>query len=284
MLQPKRYIPLISFLGAMIISGNAMAHTTVMSKNTPDSYNSRDELEGNTSLNHFSIPHGCDGQSIRAQSVVFPNGADSIAERTDSEESVNLQDHIEGNPVMGAKPAVNSLFKKIKALEGPVPAFTSHGSETTEDTRALVFTKGKLKDGDLGLLPWRATFPTFKSDSCTTALTVYIAIANYCTKSTDENDDDRADIWMGHTTDKYDDEDVVSVDFWPYLKVVRDLENNPLPEGCDEGFEISVYPSDEAIDEYLPVDGYWPAKGKNGKGGKKDKDDDDHGDHSGHNH
>ncbi|WP_169704184.1 hypothetical protein [Candidatus Kuenenia stuttgartiensis] len=34
MLQPKRYIPIISFLGAMIISGNAIAHTTVMSKNT----------------------------------------------------------------------------------------------------------------------------------------------------------------------------------------------------------------------------------------------------------
>src|SRR4030065_280742 len=104
MLQPKRYIPLISFLGAMIISGNAMAHTTVMSKNTPDSYNSRDELEGNTSLNHFSIPHGCDGQSIRAQSVVFPNGADSIAERTDTGESGYLAGHIKGNPGRGSEP------------------------------------------------------------------------------------------------------------------------------------------------------------------------------------
>ncbi|MBM4055995.1 MAG: hypothetical protein FJ264_15290 [Planctomycetes bacterium] len=282
MLKRKRYLSIVTVFGAMLISGNVMAHTTVMSKNTPDNYSSRDELEGTTSLNHFSIPHGCAGQPVKAQSVVFPNGADSIAERSDTGDSVTLADHIEGNPIMGAKPAVNSLFKKVEKLTGTVPAFTSHGSETTEDTRAFVYTKGKLEDGYLGLLPWTATFPTFKSDSCVTALTVYIAIANYCTKSTDEDDDDRADIWMGRTTEKFDDEDVVSVDFWPYLKIVRDLETNPIDESCGEGFEISVYPSDEAIDEYLPVDGYWPAKSNGDKNGKDD--DDDHGDHKGHNH
>ncbi len=72
---------------------------------------------------------------------------------------------------MGAKPAVNSLFKKIKTLEGSVPAFTSHGTEKTEDVRAFVFTNGNLKDGYLGVIPWSATFPTFKPDSCATALT-----------------------------------------------------------------------------------------------------------------
>jgi hypothetical protein len=146
----------------------------------------------------------------------------------------------------------------------PVPAFISHGREKTEDTRSFAFTKGKLEDGYLGLIPWRATFPKFKSDSCATALTVYIAIANYCTKSKDEYDDDRADIWIGRLTEKFDDSDVVSVGWWPYLRVVRDLENNPIV--CGEGFEINVYPSDEAIDEFLPITGYWPAEG-DGHGG-----------------
>ena len=107
---------------------------------------------------------------------------------------------------------------------------------------------------------------------------MYIAIANYCTKSKSEDDNDRADVWIGRLTEKFDDEDVVSVGFWPYLKVVRDLENNPLPDGCGEGFEISVYPSDEAIDEFLPVEGYWPAEGKKGNGGDNG-DQGDHGDH-----
>ncbi len=265
MVKFKRRLAIAAIFGTMIISGSAMAHTTVMSKNTPTKYSVREELEGTTGFNWFSISHGCsassggNAQPVRAQSVVFPNGADSIVERTDTKESVSLQDHITGNPVMGAKPAVNSLFKKIKTLKGTVPAFTSHGSELTEDVRAFAFTQGNLKDGLLGTIPWSATFPTFKSDSCATALTVYIAIANYCTTSSKADDNDRADIWMGRLTEKFDDEDVVSVDFWPYLKVVRDLEKNPLPESCGEGFEIGVYPSDEAIDEFLPIAGYWPA-------------------------
>ncbi|MEP9410433.1 MAG: hypothetical protein HRF42_03365 [Candidatus Brocadia sp.] len=282
MLNRKVHLAIVAMLGTMIISGSTMAHTTVMSKNTPTKFSTREELEGTTAFNWFSIPHGCGSshahgakvQPVRAQSVVFPNGADSIAERTDTKESVNLQDHIVGNPVMTAKPAINSLFKKVGTLKGPVPTFISHGSELTEDVRAFVFTNGKLQDGLLGVLPWSATFPKFKSDSCATALTVYIAIANYCTNSSNENDDDRADIWIGRLTEKFNDPDVVSVGFWPYLKVVRDLEKNPLPEGCGEGFEISVYPSDEAIDEFLPITGYWPAaKGKGGSGG-----------HGNHNH
>lgn len=275
MLKLKRYIAIVAILGLLITSGNAMAHTTVATKNTPDEYNSRNELEGTSSLNYFSIPHGCDGKPVRAQSVVFPNGADSIAERSDTGESVNLGDHIEGNSVMGAQPAINSLFKRIKKLVGPVPAFISHGTEETEDTRAFVYTEGKLKDGFLGLIPWRATFPKFKSDSCATALTVYIAVANYCTKSKNEDENDRADIWMGQLTEKFDDPDVVSVGFWPYIKIVRDLESNPIDESCGEGFEISVYPSDEAIDEFLPIDGYWPAEGKHGSH-------ENHGDHGKH--
>lgn len=280
MLNIKGSLAIVAILGTMIISGNTMAHTTVLSKNTPTDYSSRDELEGTTGLNNFSISHGCDGQPVRAMSIVFPNGADNIVERSDTGESMSLTDHITGNPVMGASPAVNSLFRKINKLSGTVPSFTSHGEEKTEDTRAFVFTGGTLKDGFTGLIPWRATFPTFKSDSCATALTVYIAIANYCTKSKNEDDNDRSDIWIGRLTEKFDDADVVSVDFWPYLKVVRDLENNPLPEGCGEGFEIGVYPSDEAIDEFLPMEGYWPAEGKKGNGG----DNGDHGDHGDHNH
>ncbi len=286
MLKQKRYIAIVAMLGTMLISEYAIAHTTVMSKNTPTKYSTRNELEGTTGFNWFSIPHGCSAshggkvQPVRAQSVVFPNGSDSIAERTDTGESISLHDHIEGNPVMGAKPAVNSLFKKVKTLKGSVPSFTSHGSELTEDIRAFVFTNGRLKDGLLGVIPWSASFPKFKSDSCATALTVYIAIANYCTNSKNENDDDRADIWMGRLTEKFNDEDVVSVGFWPYLKVVRDLENNPLPEDCGEGFEIRVYPSDEAIDEFLPIDGYWPTKGKKSGNGNHG----DHGDHGDHKH
>lgn len=260
MLKLKRHIAIMAILGSMILSGNATAHTTVVTKNTPDEYNTRNELEGSSSVNYFSISHGCDGQPVRAQSIVFPNDTDVIAVRRDTNEPVNLADHIEGNAVMGAMPAVNSLFKRIKKLAGPVPPFISHGEVMTEDTRAFVYTEGRLKDGFLGLIPWRATFPKFKSNSCATALIVNIAIANYCTKSQNEDADNRADIWMGRLTQKFDDPDVVSVGFWPYVKIVRDLKNNPIEASCGEGFEIIVSPSEESIDKFLPVKGYWPSE------------------------
>ncbi len=153
MLNIKGRLAVVAMLGTMLVSGNAMAHTTVLSKNTPTGYNSRDELEGTTALNHFSIPHGCDGQPVRAMSIVFPNDSTATAERSDTGESVTLSDHITGNAVMDASPAVNSLFKKISKLTGTVPSFTSHGEEKTEDTRAFVYSGGTLKDGFTGLIP-----------------------------------------------------------------------------------------------------------------------------------
>ena len=266
MLKMIRYFAIVAILGTMIVSENAMAHTTVMSKNTPDGYNTRDEREGTTSLNNFGIPHGCGDEAVRAQSVVFPNGADAIAEVKATGETVELVDHIIGNPIMGAKPAVNSLFDKVNKIEGPVLGFISHGYKEV-DTRAFVFTEGKLENGYLGLIPWRATFPKFRPESCATVLNVHIAIANYCKKSKDEYDDDRADIWIGHPTEKFNDEDLLPrAGWWPYLRVVRDLENNPIP--CGEGFEINVYPSNEAIDKFLPIAGYWPSEGEDyGQGG-----------------
>lgn len=54
--------------------------------------------------------------------------------------------------------------------------------------------------------------------------------------------------------------DVVSVGFRPYVRIVRDLKNNPINLNCGEGFEIIASPSNKSIDKYLPIKGYWPSK------------------------
>lgn len=259
MLKLKNQIAIITLFGLAIAYGNAFAHTTVVPKNTPDGYETRDNLEGQSSFNLFSIPHGCNGIDVKAQSIVFPNGEDDVAVKTDTDESVELADHIIGNPVMGPKPVYdNRIFKDISVKRGAVPLFEDRG-EKTEDIRAFVFTDGRLPNEFMGLIPWRTTFPGFKPESCATSLKVNIAIANYCTNSIKAGDNDRADIWIGNTTSKFDDPDVVSVGFWPFLNVIRDLENNPISESCGEGFELMVTPSSEALDEFLPIHGFWPA-------------------------
>lgn len=217
-------------------------------------------------MSGFTIPHGCsspDGtqgpREITAQGIVWPNGFNAHAVRADTEADVILADHIEGNPVMSPTPyKSNDIFRKIKVRVGAIPTFFSHG-ERTEDNRAFHYTRGRLKIDLDGLIPYSASYPKFKADSCATSLRVNIAIANYCTKAKSVNKNARSDIWIGQLTEKFNDPDVVSVGFWPHVMVKRDMENNPLGAACGDGYGLVVSPSAEAIDEYLPIRGYWPA-------------------------
>ncbi len=127
------------------------------------------------------------------------------------------------------------------------------------DVRAIHYSKGRLDPDLVGLVPWRGTFPRFTENSCATTLHVNMAIANYCTKS--KTNEDRADVWMGMLTPLFDDPVVVVQSppgFWPTLAVVRDLDNNPLPVACGDGFEIAVSPTAHDIDQHLPIKGFWP--------------------------
>lgn len=269
-LSMKKRIAGVLMVGSMVFSGNVFAHTTVLTKNTPSGFETRDNLEGKTSLNQFNISHGCDGKPVKAQGIVFPNGHDDIAIRVDTGDPVALADHFEGNAVMGPKPAMdNRIFKRQSVAVGDVPEHNNHGIKT-EDVRAFHYWKGNLPNEFIGLIPWRGTYPKFKADSCAKSLRVDIAIANYCRRTRDEDQDDRADIWIGRLTSKFDDPDVVSEGFWPFLSVVRDLENNPLPAACGDGMDLRVTPSDESIDEFLPIRGYWPASRRCRNGGSDD--------------
>lgn len=262
-MKRKNIVAGISILG-LLYSTNLWAHTSIAKKNTPQQYATASELEGSSGvINHFSISHGCaapdssTSHAVSAQAAVFPNGTGSIATKSGTGDPVALTDHINGNAIMGIKAVQDkNIFTSIRTLKGPVPAYRNHGLKKT-DTRALHYSDGYLQTDLLGLVPFRASFPSFKSDSCATALTIRFAIANYCLS--DRHNDARADIWIGHTTAAFNDPDVVSTGFWPRLKVLRDLQSNPLPAACNDGFEINVQPSPKAIDKYLPIPGYWPA-------------------------
>jgi hypothetical protein len=243
---------------------SADAHTTVSKKNTPDGFAQRSELEGSRGvLNSFTIPHGCSApeseivKPLRAQSIVFPNGISAVAIDSTSELPITLTEHIVGNVIMSPKPVQDhSIFKRIRVRSGPVPIFDSHGTKAS-DIRAFRFTRGKLDADLVGIVPFRANFPTFKQESCAIKLRINIAIGNYCTAA--QTADNRADIWIGHTTTRFNDPDVVSVGFWPHINVIRDLEKNPIPVDCAEPIEITVSPAAEAIDQFLPIRGFWPA-------------------------
>jgi len=234
-------------------------HTTLYKKNTPDSYGAREELEGSSGvLNHVRIPHGCNGQDIKAMAVLFPD-QHSPAVRTDTGETLDLSEHIDNDPVISPKPIQDhNIFRKIKVLG-------EAGGHHDAKIRAFHFKQGRLDTNLIGRVPWDGSFPKFDPKSCATQLKINLAIANYCNRS--RTREDRADIWIGHFTHLFDDPAVVSQNppnFWAHLVVVRDLEKNPLDAQCGAGYEIEVSPSDEDIDTLLPIRGFWPhvKKGK----------------------
>ena len=256
LLVPVVGLPLL-FTGLFVGEPQANPHTTILKKNNPVKYDSREELEGSGGvLNHIRVPHGCNGKPIKAMGVVFPNGVNSVALDQAGAE-VELADYIAG-PVITVQPVQDhDVFDKISVQKGVV---RNVGTGPADGHRAIHYERGKLQTENVGIIPFDASFANFQKDSCLATMQVNIAIANYCTRSRD--DDDRADIWIGHLTPLYDDPAVVVQSppgFWPQLTVIRDLENNPLPSSCSgEGDKLVVSPSPQEIDQYLPIRGFWP--------------------------
>ena len=236
----------------------ANPHTTILKKNNPVKYNSRDEIEGSGGvLNHIRISHGCNDKTVKAMGVVFPNGLDSVTTDKSNGEEVDLEAHITGAPITVKPVQDDDVFEKIRVQEGSI---LNVGNGSSFGIRAIHYKDGKLHHSNIGHIPFDAAFPSFKNNSCVGALQVNIAIANYCTHS--KKKDNRADIWIGHLTPKFDDPTVVVQSppgFWPQLTIVRDLENNPLPANCpDGGIHLAVTPASHEIDHYLPIRGFWP--------------------------
>jgi len=137
----------------------------------------------------------------------------------------------------------NNVFKTIEPL-----------TDKTGVVRAIHYSDGKLPTDLLGIIPFKVSGVTFKEESCATRVQVRIGIADWC----HHTGTPQADIWIGRLTPVFNDAQVVSLGFWPTLTINRDLTTNPLPESCGEGYEVVLEPSDQAIDQYLPMPGFIP--------------------------
>lgn len=249
---------------ASAVATTAFAHTTIVKKNTPDEFAVRTDLAGTSSVvNQISIPHGCNGTSVKAMTVLFPNGTDPVVEDQDGNpvDLVDFFDHFEPqkNIIMGPKPTQSITWKDVKVKTGPVPEFNNHGLRT-EDVRAFAYSKGYLPTHLLGLYPWRQTYGGIKPEKvCLEKIQARIPIVNYCSKK--KRGDNRADAWIGRLTAKFNDPAMVSVGFWPNLDIANPhYDETTCADGGGTPYYYKVSPSDADIDEFLPTKGYWPMK------------------------
>lgn len=250
-------LPLLGLAAALCgTAPTAYSHTVI-----------RDAAKENTTLYTAAIiTHGCAGSEeeapipVIAQSIVFPNHTDSILKRLDNSQPITLAEVVDGAaPVLSISPngiQDKNVFQKQKEVADNGVLVGAH---SVPNVRALQYWKGRLRTDLQGAVPFSVSGINFVKASCVKSLKVRIAIANWCTNSQNEDEDNRVDAWIGRTTPLFDDTGVVSVGFWPTLTINRDLEANPLPEGCNGGFDVAIEPSDADIDKYLPLSGYWPA-------------------------
>lgn len=229
---------------------NVFAHTGVQQAATP----------GTTSYNAFTITHGCGGHSgdpnplkVRGQSAVFPFGVAVWNEIQTGGAEVPI-------PAGGAGIVADDDFVDlgVGGIQDDDP-FDTQEEETDENgnVRALNWKDGALATNFVGTPRFRVSVPTIL-DNCVSTLRVRIAVANWCEKGKNENNDsdnNRADWWFTGP-DKtgsalFVDPDLVQATFWTTLTV-----NNPgdplLPACTGATREVAVQPTGADIDTFLP--------------------------------
>lgn len=280
--------PLLSILTlTLAASQNVSAHTGV--KDTGS--------EGTTLYTAFTLTHGCatnaggettatglgiDGntaqKSVIAQSVLFPNANDAVFGKIDSAGYIDttgmvLSDHIQGVSG-GVLPITPSA-----TLPQPFPntyvvrEANSNTRATGGTTRGFQGWGGEIPEGGgtVALGGFKVAGISFVSTSCAKSLKVQIAVANFCHAGGKAKDtgSDRADIWIGHMTTKFNDPllmpnaagtqvgngDTRDKIYWPTLTINRNLGTNPFLDAsnCGSGFDVGIHPSDPDIDANLPL-------------------------------
>lgn len=221
--------------------------------------------------NAVNIGHGCASNAtpeggvafqkdVIAISTLFPNPTDindvtfrgskgSVTTAGAETPIANLAAHIIGatdaiatpiaiNPVTsGGTMFVNTIpvydeKNKVRGFQSWSGTSPFNGPALLEST--LKFDPATGTNTSVGLAPFGISGIQFNPTSCAKKLVVRVAVADWCLKGTKNNADDaRVDVWIGKTTTKFNDQDVMpNADdkiFWPGLTVNRDLVKNPLP-------------------------------------------------------
>ena len=229
-------------LCALTFALPVQAHTSV-----PDPI-----VEGRRELKHVRIGHGCEDGPVRRQSVVFPTEGPVLTSSDPLEAVVDLSEVIVQGSLAGLVRAVQdrSIFARQAVKR-----------DANENVVGFEGTRGELEHDLVGYVPFEFLAPVFVANSCAMRLDVELAIADLCSRGRNDLDPALVNLWIP------DDDSAIAeagraagvegIGAAGRLVVLRDLQANPLPNGCGEGFVLTVTPSPEQVDRDLPM-GRWP--------------------------
>ena len=204
--------------------------------------------EGKAYNQNLVIGHGCDNRAVIGISVVVPDGSDSIITFADGTPAGAVEDHIFWNGSNVKQWQNRAVFtdqaqKHEPTLGGIVGFWAGGGPGMAPDFNAQA--------------PVKIVGTPFNSDSCTTRAKIHVAAADICEITRIENFSNASvGLWVPAVGSKYDGPGLHGFDSPPTFIIQRDLENNPLPETCQNpegGVEVHLKPSAAQIDRDMPI-------------------------------
>ena len=231
-----------------LASQQAVAHTRLTVSSTQES-----SAAHGTTTTAVNIPHGCGDNAVIGNVFFLPDTNSAIVQTStdnfdafETPEGDNALDYIVNQP----------FIRLIKSRD----VFEMQEFITDPLGNPLGFWAGQ---GELPAHNWVAQLPinitavAIQPDSCASKVVFIPAIANICKLTSlaeingQDPDNPNVDFWTAPDVGTpYD------APAWNYpatYTVERDLENNPLPESCGDGFAVRIVPSAAQLNRDMPV-------------------------------
>ncbi|WP_341327775.1 hypothetical protein [Methylotuvimicrobium sp. KM2] len=198
---------------------------------------------------HDSCQGGTGNTRVMGHSVLFPTQEpNSIVTRIDTEENLTL-----GNEL-----TVNSLANLPQLIQSnSLLARQSEKTDANDNVIGFNHIRTRIAPGLEGVIPFRLGRIQFKPESCAKNLLIRLAVAEICKRNAFPPQPGTANLWIPNTTARFNDNTVHGLGEAPTLTVQRNLTANPLPEACDQGYDVLIEPSSQDIDNNLPIPRFW---------------------------
>lgn len=237
---------------------DANAHTRLTVSSAMES----SARHGRTST-EVNIPHGCGDNAVIGNVLFLPDAGALMQKSTDDFETFEAQegdmlDFLTKPPTMRLVVSNHLFTMSALIMDGegtnPIGFWAAGGGSIPASNH-------------IGRLPMTISAMGIQPESCATKVRIVPAIANICNVTgmdgIDSSDATNPNVDFWTAPDAGSKFDAPGWNFPARYDLMRDLENNPLPESCGEGFAVRIYPSAEQVNRDMPVsiDGtqVWPA-------------------------
>jgi hypothetical protein len=232
--------------------------------------------EGTFEKLDLEINHGCEGNPVIAQSVLFPSLNPELSATDSNNNPVpppnDLSELMEGGFLEGLPDLVQdrSIFLEQDEIQSELG-----------NTIGFYGKKGFLKANLLGTVPFKFSPLFFTPNTCYSEIHFITAIADICSTKAPALQPGKISLFIpdngseiGETAKANGAEHGVGEP--SRLIVKRDLKTNPfrdaegnLTNACGDGITVMITPSAEDIDKNLPIPGFWPVNTQGNHHNKK---------------